>query len=81
MTDGGLLERIAAAVGCEYLSEISYVENVQQVHRAIREISPAAYTPQQWGYALSYITGQTLTFESTGEVNTFISNGWTKQEA
>jgi len=76
MIDGGLLERIAAAAGYEYFSDIKHSRNTQRVLAVAADILPEEYPLEIWSYALSYIMERTLRFENTDELKAFLKEGW-----
>jgi len=76
MIDGGLLERIAAAAGYEYFSDIKYSGNTQRVLAVAADIPPEDYPLEIWSYALSYIMERTLHFENVDELKGFLKEDW-----
>lgn len=52
-----LLEDLAAAAGCDYLSDLHLSSHLPAVRRAVSSISAARYPLCQWQEALAYLCG------------------------
>ena len=55
-----LLETLARQMGCEYLSDLKYLDPAARARLAglVRAIAPAEAAPEEWDDALTYLTGQ-----------------------
>lgn len=62
-----LLENIADKAGCEYLSDLRYKASFGEIQRVLREIQPDLYSIKVWNDAVTYITGEKISFDSREE--------------
>lgn len=53
-----LLEYLACAIKCEYLSDLRCRAPAAAVGEALRAIPPQAFPAEQWREAASYLTGE-----------------------
>lgn len=56
----GLLELAASRLGCEYLSDLRYIDGLQRARlsRQLEKVPDSAVSLREWNDALEYLTGQ-----------------------
>lgn len=59
-TSMSLLDVMAIQAGCEYLSDLRYIDDLQRLRlaRALEKVSPQSGTLFEWNDALEYLTGE-----------------------
>lgn len=65
--DLGLLDILAAKVGCVYLSDLKQTQSLPHIRHVLRKIKPSAFSLREWNNAVSYLTGKETPFESAEE--------------
>ena len=55
-----ILENLARLMGCEYLSELKYLDTKSRLVMAglVEKLEPGQATVQEWNDALAYLTGR-----------------------
>ena len=67
-----LLERLATATGCEYLSDLHASSRLPLLREAIAGCAGRDYPLADWTDAVQYITGETASFSSPEEARAFL---------
>lgn len=67
-----LLERLATATGCEYLSDLHASSRLPLLREAIGRLCRQGLSPAEWTDAVQYITGETASFSSPEEARAFL---------
>ncbi|MCR2032919.1 hypothetical protein [Anaerofustis stercorihominis] len=68
----GLLENLSFKVGCMYLSDLRYNENLYNIQHELRSIDPNIYSLKEWNDAVNYITGERYEFDNVNEALDFL---------
>ncbi|WP_294466738.1 hypothetical protein [uncultured Anaerofustis sp.] len=68
----GLLEYLSFKVGCMYLSDLRYNENLYNIQHELRSIDPNIYSLKEWNDAVNYITGERYEFDNVNEALDFL---------
>ena len=70
----GLLENLSFKVGCMYLSDLRYNENLYNIQHELRSIDPNIYSLKEWNDAVNYITGKDVSFDNSETALEFLIN-------
>ena len=68
----GLLEYLSFKVGCMYLSDLRYNENLYNIQHELRSIDPNIYSLKEWNDAVNYIIGERYEFDNVNEALDFL---------
>ncbi len=66
MSKAGLLDRLAHAAGCMYLSDLHTTKYGPSLHQAVLAIDPAEYSLSEWQEAARYVSGRELLLSRPG---------------
>ncbi|MBC8530498.1 hypothetical protein [Gehongia tenuis] len=72
MSKAGLLERLALAAGCMYLSDLHTTEYGKSLCQAVLSIDPAEYSLSEWQEAARYVSGRELSFPAPEEARDYL---------
>lgn len=63
-----LLETLAQALSCQYLSDLKAPELADRLDRALLQLDPDAFAVGQWHDAMLYLTGRESTAAVAAEI-------------
>lgn len=72
MSKAGLLDRLAHAAGCMYLSDLHTTKYGPRLHQAVLAIDPAEYSLSEWQEAARYVSGRELSFPAPEEARDYL---------
>lgn len=72
MSERNLLNDIAERVNISYLSDLHIVPRAHLVSQ-LKELVNMEYSPEDWSYALSYMSGKKVVCGTIDDVNNFLS--------
>ena len=59
-----LLQTLTEKTGCSFISDLRTRPDAAKLAQAVGDVADCDYTPGEWSYALSYITGSSLSFDT-----------------
>lgn len=67
-----LLDQLANAAGCLYVSDLHQAGKLPQVQLAVSHCPADRYSISEWTEAVQYIGGQSLSFQSSEEARGYL---------
>lgn len=67
-----LLDILADAIGCSYLSDLTLLEVRPQLRRALCRLEADAYPLREWNDAVEYITRKSAAFPTPEQARAFL---------
>ncbi|MBC8536301.1 hypothetical protein [Feifania hominis] len=67
-----LLQILTEITGCSFISDLRTRPIAARLAQTVDNVADDDYSPGEWSYALSYITGNNLSFHSVEEAKNYI---------
>lgn len=67
-----LLLELSERVGCMYLSDLSFISDIDVIKTELKKFSPQDFSVNQWNDAINYFTGENANFGSASEAKDFL---------
>lgn len=69
----GLMDFLAKKADTEYISDLKYLKDFDEIKSIIKRISPDDYSLAEWNDAVHYFTGVNKQFTTALEAKNFLS--------
>ena len=67
-----LLETISSRLGCEYLSDLKWVQDTELLKKVIVDLAPDKYSLQDWSDAINYLTNENVSPASAVDAKNYL---------